>query len=95
MELPENERHELDEIERRLAEDDPKLAARLTNSAPAIFIPRRTLIAIGVLAAYLAGLITIIAGVTVASIALVLLGAVITVGVFTALTVHAWRHRPK
>lgn len=94
MELPDREKRELDEIEQRLAEDDPKLAARLTRVTPAIFLmSRRTLLVLGALATYIAGLLVVIAGVTLSSTVLVALGTAMIVSVFAGLVAHAWRNR--
>lgn len=89
MKLPDHEQQELDEIERRLAEDDPKLAAKLNRPAPRV--PRRTLVVVAMLVAYAVGLIVVMAGVTLASVALIALGACVTLGVFAWFAVGIWR----
>ncbi|MEU3645745.1 DUF3040 domain-containing protein [Lentzea sp. NPDC034063] len=92
MRLPDREQQELDEIERRLAEDDPKLAAKLTRPAPRV--PRRTLVFAGLLLTYAAGLIVVMAGVTLSSVVLIALGACVVLGVFAWFAVRVWReHR--
>ena len=92
MRLPDREQQELDEIERRLAEDDPKLAAKLTRPAPRV--PRRTLVVAVMLLAYAAGLIVVMTGVTLSSVVLVVLGACVALGVFAWFAVRVWRgHR--
>ncbi|MFJ5987069.1 DUF3040 domain-containing protein [Lentzea sp. NPDC092896] len=92
MRLPDREQQELDEIERRLAEDDPKLAAKLTRPAPRV--PRRTLVVAGLLLTYAAGLIVVMAGVTLSSVVLIALGACVVLGVFAWFAVRVWRgHR--
>lgn len=94
MELPDREQRELEEIEQRLAEDDPKLAARLNRAAPKILLPRRRLIVIAMLVTYMVGLAAVVAGVTLSWVVLVGLGACMIVGVITGFTVQAWRtHR--
>lgn len=92
MRLPDREQQELDEIERRLAEDDPKLAAKLTRPAPRV--PRRTLLLAAALLTYAAGLIVVMTGVTLSSVVLVVLGACVALGVFAWFAVQVWRgHR--
>ncbi|WP_439658641.1 DUF3040 domain-containing protein [Lentzea sp. HUAS TT2] len=92
MRLPDREQQELDEIERRLAEDDPKLAAKLNRPAPRV--PRRTLVLAGLLLTYAVGLIVVVAGVTLSSVVLIALGACVVLGVFAWFAVRAWReHR--
>jgi len=92
MRLPDREQQELDEIERRLAEDDPKLAAKLTRPAPRV--PRRTLVVAGMLLTYAAGLIVVMAGVTLSSVVVIALGACVVLGVFAWFAVRVWReHR--
>ena len=92
MRLPDREQQELDEIERRLAEDDPKLAAKLNRPAPRV--PRRTLVLAGLLLTYAVGLIVVMAGVSLSSVVLVALGACVVLGVFAWFAVRAWReHR--
>lgn len=92
MKLPDREQHELEEIERRLAEDDPKLAAKLNRPAPRV--PRRTLVFAGLLSLYVAGLIAVMAGVTQSSVVLIVVGACVSLGVFGWFVVRIWRkHR--
>lgn len=92
MKLPDREQQELDEIERHLAEDDPKLAAKLTRPAPRV--PRRTVVAAGMLLLYAAGLLVVMAGVTLSSAVVIALGACVLLGVFAWFTLRAWRgHR--
>ncbi|MGW6929841.1 DUF3040 domain-containing protein [Lentzea sp. NPDC054927] len=92
MKLPDHEQQELDEIERRLAEDDPKLAAKLNRPAPRV--PRRTLVVVAMLVTYAVGLIVVMAGVTLSSVPLIALGACVTLGVFAWFAVRIWRkHR--
>ncbi|MDX8053687.1 DUF3040 domain-containing protein [Lentzea sp. BCCO 10_0798] len=91
MKLPDREQQELDEVERRLAEDDPKLAAKLNRSAPRV--PRRTLVVAGVLLLYVAGLVVMMVGVTLSSVVLIVLGAGVVFGVFAWFAVRIWRKR--
>lgn len=91
MRLPDREQQELEEIERRLAEDDPKLAAKLNRPAPRV--PRRTLVVVGVLLLYVAGLIAVMAGVTLSSVVLIAAGACVILGVFAWFAVRVWLKR--
>ncbi len=93
MELPDREQKELREIERRLIEEDPKLAAKLNRAAPRVLVPRRILVVAGMLAIYVAGLIAVMAGVTLSSVVLIALGACTIVGVFAWFAVRVWRAR--
>ncbi|GLY50570.1 DUF3040 domain-containing protein [Lentzea sp. NBRC 102530] len=89
MKLPDHEQRELEEIERRLAEDDPKFAARLNRPAPRI--PHRTLVLAGVLAFYVAGLVVVMTGVSLALPVITALGAAMLLAVFAWFAVRAWR----
>ncbi|WP_394619615.1 DUF3040 domain-containing protein [Lentzea sp. JNUCC 0626] len=89
MKLPDHEQRELEEIERRLAEDDPKFAAKLNRPAPRV--PHRTLMLAGVLAFYVAGLVVVMTGVTLASQIVIALGAAMVLAVFGWFGVRAWR----
>ncbi|SDJ49112.1 Protein of unknown function [Lentzea albidocapillata subsp. violacea] len=91
MKLPDHEQQELDEIERHLAEDDPKLAAKLNRPAPRV--PRRTAVVAGMLSLHVLGLLVVVAGVTSSSVVLVALGACLILGVFGGFAVRAWRER--
>lgn len=92
MKLPDREQQELDEIERHLAEDDPKLAAKLNRPAPRV--PRRTSVVAGLLSLYVVGLLVVIAGMTLSSVVLIALGACVSLGVFAWFAVRIWRkHR--
>ncbi|MFD9701759.1 DUF3040 domain-containing protein [Lentzea sp. NPDC059081] len=93
MELPDREQRELEEIERHLAEDDPKLAARLNRAAPRVLLPRRILVVLGMVALHVVGLVAVVAGVTVSSLVLVVLGMLVIAGVFAWFTLRAWRAR--
>ncbi|MDX8050804.1 DUF3040 domain-containing protein [Lentzea sp. BCCO 10_0798] len=93
MKLPDHEQRELDEIERRLAEDDPKLAAKLNRPAPRM--PRRTLVLAGMLSLHVIGLLVVMAGVSSSSAVVVALGGCVVLGVFAAFVVRAWREREK
>lgn len=93
MELPDREQQELREIEQRLAEDDPKLAAKLNRAAPRMLVPRRVLLFVGMLAVYLAGLVVVMVGVTLSSVALIVLGACTIIGGLAWFAVRALRKR--
>ncbi|KOV82452.1 DUF3040 domain-containing protein [Nocardia sp. NRRL S-836] len=94
MALADHEKRVLEEIEQRLFDEDPRFAAKLTRPSPLSFLSHRTVRLLGVLTAYLCGLLAVIAGVTWSSVALVGLGAVACAAVFTGLLVTAWRaHR--
>ncbi|GLZ28055.1 hypothetical protein Lesp02_02450 [Lentzea sp. NBRC 105346] len=93
MGLAEYERRQLDELEQRLTEDDPRLAARLTNAAPAVFLSRRTRAVVVLLASYVIGLVLVIMGVTISSVVVIVLGAAITTSLPVATFWRAWRRR--
>jgi len=91
MALADHEKRELDEIEQRLSSEDPKLAAKLTRPSVLAFLSNGTMRVLGVFAAYLCGLLAIMAGVTWSSVPLIALGAALCVSVFAGLLVLAWR----
>lgn len=95
MGLADREKRALDEIEQWLAEEDPKLAAKLNRPGPRVFLSRGTLWVLGVVVAHLVGLLALVAGVTWSSVLLTALGGVVCAGVFGALLVRAWRDRPE
>lgn len=90
MALTEHEKRELDAIEQRLSDDDPRLAAKLTRPSVLAFLSSATMRVLGVFGAYLCGLLAVIAGVTWSSVPLVVLGAVVCASVFTGLLAWAW-----
>lgn len=91
MGLPEHEQRELAEIEQRLAEEDPRFAARLTK--PGLGLSPRTMIVLGLLATYVIGLLVVVLGVTLGSVVLIALGAAVTVSFPVMLVVRIWRDR--
>ncbi|GGU16068.1 DUF3040 domain-containing protein [Lentzea flava] len=91
MALADHEKRELAEIEQRLADEDPKLAAKLTRPSALVFLPSRTVRVLAVFGVYLLGLLAMISGVTWSSAPLVVLGAVLCAGVFGRLVFSAWR----
>lgn len=95
MGLADREKRVLDEIEQRLAEEDPKLAATLNRPSPLAFLSRGTIRVLGVVVAHLVGLLAMMAGVTWSSVLLVALGAGLCLSVFVGLLVRAWRKHRK
>ena len=94
MGLPAHEERALVEIEQYLAEDDPRLAERLTTGKRTILtLSGRAQFILGLLATYLIGLLAVIAGVTFSSVFLIGLGAAVTVSFPVAVAARAWRHR--
>nr|ANY57996.1 hypothetical protein [uncultured bacterium] len=91
MALADREKRELEEIEQRLFEEDPEFAAKLTKPSVFVLLSRGTLLLAGAVAAFLCGLLVVIAGVTWSSVPVVVLGAVVCAGVFTGLVVRVWR----
>jgi hypothetical protein len=94
MALREHEERALTEIGQHLAEDDPRLAARLTSGRTTVLmLSSRTQFVLGVLVTYVVGLLTIIAGVTVATPVLIGLGAAVTASFPVVVTFRALRGR--
>jgi Flp pilus assembly protein TadB len=91
MALADHEKRELEEIEQRLFAEDPKFAAKLTKPSVLAFLSGRTMRLLGGLVVYLCGLMVVIAGVTWASVPVVVLGGVVCAGVFAGLLYLAWR----
>ncbi|MFS8097457.1 DUF3040 domain-containing protein [Lentzea alba] len=96
MGLPEDEQRELDAIEQRLAEDDPKFAAKLVKTPPPHHRLRPGVLRlIGLLLIYVVGLVLVITGVSLSSIVLIALGAAVTAFSPVAIVVQTWRTREK
>lgn len=94
MGLPEDEQRELDDIEQRLAEDDPTFAARLATAPPPHrLLPPRVLRLIGLLLIYAVGLVVVITGVSLSSIVLIAIGAAVAAFGPVIVTVQTWRNR--
>ncbi|MFI9012306.1 DUF3040 domain-containing protein [Actinosynnema sp. NPDC053489] len=93
MGLPDHEERALAQIERQLLDDDPRFVARLTRGRSRLRVPRRVLFASALVLTYAVGLVTIIAGVNLASAFLVVVGSAVTAAFPTALGVRAWRQR--
>ena len=94
MGLQDHEARELAEIEQYLIQEDPRLAARLADGTPGwlpLSDPARFILS--VLASYMIGLLTLIAGVSVSSGLLILLGAVVTASYPVGVATRGWRDR--
>lgn len=89
--LQDHEKRALAQIERQLADDDPRFVARLNRRRSRIRIPQRVLFTAALLTTYLVGLLTIITGVTLSSTFLIVLGALVTAAFPTAVATRAWR----
>ncbi|MEJ2852151.1 MULTISPECIES: DUF3040 domain-containing protein [unclassified Saccharothrix] len=86
MGLRDREKRALEEIERNLVGEDPRLANRLARMRPGPRLSGRLGVAVGLTVVYLLGLTVVVFGVTTGSTALVVLGAVLT-AVFPVLLV--------
>ncbi len=94
MGLPEDEQRELDDIEQRLAADDPKFAAKLVKTpSPHHRLPPRVLKLIGLLLIYVVGLVVVMTGISLSSIALIALGAAVTAFGPVTIVARAWHTR--
>ncbi|GAA3685370.1 hypothetical protein GCM10022267_85210 [Lentzea roselyniae] len=94
MGLPEDEQRELDDIEHRLAEDDPTFAAKLATTPPLYRqLTPRVLRLISLLLIYVVGLVVVITGVSLSSIVVIALGAAVAAFGPAATVVQAWRTR--
>lgn len=92
MELPEDEKRQLKEIEEQLAEEDPAFAARLTRKPPAYQrLSRKAMFVVLLLLTYTAGLTLLAGGVSLESVALIVLGAVVTAIFPVVVAFRAWR----
>ena len=92
MALHGEEQRRLSEIERQLAEENPRLAQRLAELRP-MRIPGVVLAMLGALVSVFAGLFILVAGAQTHSIFLMALGTVLTAGVPTAIMWRTWLHR--
>ncbi|MFC4000293.1 DUF3040 domain-containing protein [Prauserella oleivorans] len=88
MALHDEEQRQLAEIERRLAEDDPRLAQRLATLRPGFGGPILTLVGLVVL--FVAGLAVIAIGAEISSPVLGIFGIVLAVCVPTAIIWRKW-----
>lgn len=93
MGLPDHEERALEQIERQLVDDDPRFAARLTRTRSWRHVSRRVLYGSALSLTYLVGLLTIIAGTTLPSAFLIVIGALITATFPVVVAVRAWRWR--
>jgi hypothetical protein len=93
MALHDEEQRQLAEIERRLAEDDPRLARRLATLRPMESLVVVAAV-VGVLASVAGGLIAMVFGVVLSSPILIIAGVLIAVFLPTAIAWRVWRrHR--
>ena len=92
MALHGEEQRRLTEIERQLAEENPRLAQRLAELRP-VRIPGVVLAILGALGAMVAGLFVLVAGAQAHEIFLIVLGTVLVSGVPTAVIWRTWLYR--
>jgi hypothetical protein len=93
MALHDEEQRQLAEIERRLAEDDPRLARRLATFRPMQSLALVASIA-GLLASVACGLTAMVFGVLLSSPVLIIVGTLLAVFLPTAIGWRLWlRHR--
>ncbi|MBK1786396.1 DUF3040 domain-containing protein [Prauserella cavernicola] len=89
MALHDKEKKELAEIERRLAEDDPRLAQRLEKLRPR-GAARIGLALLAMLALFVGGLTTIATAAEMSSPVLAVVGVVLAVGIPTGIIWRLW-----
>ncbi|HVW39827.1 MAG TPA: DUF3040 domain-containing protein [Amycolatopsis sp.] len=92
MALHGEEQRRLTEIERQLAEENPRLAQRLAELRP-MRIPGVVLAIFGALCAVVAGLFILVAGAQGHEIFLIVLGTILVSGVPTAIIWRSWLYR--
>lgn len=92
MALHGEEQRRLSEIERRLAEENPRLAQRLAELRP-MRIPSVVLATLGTLCAVVSGLFILVAAAQAHSPFLIALGTALTAGVPTAILWRTWLYR--
>ncbi|MEU3272055.1 DUF3040 domain-containing protein [Saccharomonospora sp. NPDC006951] len=92
MALHDEEQRQLAEIERRLAEDDPQLAQKLTRLRP-FGMPRAGIALITMFASFVLGLAVVAIGAEVGSFVLGIIGIVLAVGLPTVLIWRLWLRR--
>ncbi len=94
MGLPEDEQRELDDIEQRLAADDPRFVAKLTRTPPPHHrLPPHVLRLVVLLLIYVVGLVLVITGVSLSSTVLIALGAAVCAFSPVVVIVQVWRTR--
>ncbi|MEU4445952.1 DUF3040 domain-containing protein [Actinosynnema sp. NPDC050801] len=93
MALQDHEERALAEIEQQLADDDPRFVARLGRKRSWIRTSRRVAHAAALVSTYLVGLLVVIAGVTLPSVVLIVLGAAVTAAFPVLTATRAWRGR--
>ncbi|MTD55226.1 DUF3040 domain-containing protein [Amycolatopsis pithecellobii] len=92
MALHGEEQRRLSEIERQLAEENPRLAQRLSELRP-MRIPGVVFAIVGALCSIVAGLFIMVAGAQSRNTFLIVFGAVLTVAVPTAILWRTWLYR--
>lgn len=92
MALHDEEQRRLSEIERALAEENPRLDQRLSELRR-VRLPGALLAVLGALCAIVAGEFLMVAGAQVHSSFLIVFGTVLTSGVPTAVVWRTWLHR--
>jgi len=92
MALHGEEQRRLSEIERQLAEENPRLAQRLAELRP-MRIPGVVLAVLGALCSMVAGVFILVAGAQTQQLFLMILGTVLASGVPTAILWRLWLHR--
>ncbi|TNC26019.1 DUF3040 domain-containing protein [Amycolatopsis alkalitolerans] len=92
MALHGEEQRRLTEIERQLAEENPRLAQRLSELRP-MRIPNVVFAIIGGLCSIVAGLFIMVAGAQAQSGFLIVFGTILTVAVPTAILWRTWLYR--
>ncbi|EID53012.1 DUF3040 domain-containing protein [Saccharomonospora xinjiangensis] len=89
MALRDDEQRRLAEIERRLSEDDPRLARRLAHLGSA-YLSRSIVTFVALCACFVAGLALVAAGTQLRFWPVSIIGIVLAVGVPTVVTWRVW-----
>ncbi|KAA9156436.1 DUF3040 domain-containing protein [Amycolatopsis acidicola] len=92
MALHGEEQRRLSEIERQLAEENPRLAQRLAELRP-MRIPSVVLAILGALCSIACGLFLMVAGAQAHTSFLIVFGTVLCIGVPTAIVWRTWLYR--
>lgn len=92
MALHGEEQRRLSEIERQLAEENPRLAQRLSELRP-MRIPSVVFALIGAVCSIVAGLFILVAGAQAANGFLIVFGALLTCAVPTTILWRTWLYR--
>jgi hypothetical protein len=93
MALRDDEKRQLAEIEHRLAEDDPRFAAKLSVDPKTAGALRKAMLVALVLATWVVGLTIIVLGVALSLPILVVVGAPVVAAVPVRIGWLAWRER--